>query len=207
MRETALGSVTVIESFHPFQMSDRTASEGVVTGLLRAWGRGDRTALDELIPLVHQQLRQLARRHLARERPGHTIQPTALVNEAYIRLVNQRGMAWRDRSHFLAIAAQLMRYILVDHARRRRYQKRGGSTPPIALDVDVADPRSAGILAIDGALNDLMKIDERKARVVEMRLFGGLSVAESAQLLGVSAETVTRDWRFARAWLQHELRK
>ena len=116
-------------------------------------------------------------------------------------------MAWRDRSHFLAVAAQLMRFILVDHARRRRYQKRGGSTPPIVLDMDIADPRPAGILAIDGALDDLAKIDERKARVVEMRVFGGLSVAESAQLLGVSPETVTRDWRFARAWLQRELGK
>lgn len=188
-------------------MSDRTVPGSAVTGLLHAWSGGDRAALDELIPLVHQQLRQLARRHLARERPGHTIQPTALVNEAYLRLVKQRGMVWQDRSHFLAVAAQLMRFILVDHARRRRYQKRGGSTPPIALDVDVADPRPAGILAIDGALDDLAKIDERKVRVVEMRVFGGLSVAESARLLGVSPETVTRDWRFARAWLRREMEK
>lgn len=188
-------------------MSDRPVSGSAVTGLLHAWSGGDRAALDELIPLVHKQLRQLASRHLARERPGHTIQPTALVNEAYIRLVKERGMAWRDRSHFLAVAAQLMRFILVDHARRRRYKKRGGSRPPVALDVDVADPRPAGILAIDSALEDLAKIDERKARVVEMRVFGGLSVVESAQLLGVSAETVTRDWRFARAWLRRELEK
>jgi RNA polymerase sigma-70 factor (ECF subfamily) len=188
-------------------MSDRADPESTVTGLLHAWSGGDRAALDELIPLVHKQLRQLARRHLARERPGHTMQPTALVNEAYIRLVRERGMAWRDRAHFLAVAAQLMRFILVDHARRHRYKKRGGGTPTVALDIDVEDPRPAGILAIDGALDDLAKIDERKARVVEMRVFGGLSVAESAQLLGVSPETVTRDWRFARAWLQRELGK
>ena len=134
-------------------------------------------------------------------------QPTALVNEAYLRLVNQHGMVWQDRAHFLAVAAQLMRFILVDHARRRRSQKRGGSTPPVALDMDVEDPQPAGILAVDAALDGLAKVDPRKARVVEMRVFGGLTVDESAQLLGVSPETVTRDWRFARAWLRRELAK
>jgi RNA polymerase sigma-70 factor (ECF subfamily) len=182
-------------------------ARGALTELLHAWSGGDRAALDALIPLVHQQLRQLARRHLARERPGHTIQPTALVNEAYIRLVRERGMVWQDRAHFLAVAAQLMRFILVDHARRRRYQKRGGSTETIALEMDVADARPAALLAVDGALDDLAKFDPRKARVVEMRVFGGLTAAESARLLGISPETVNRDWRFARAWLQREMSK
>jgi RNA polymerase sigma-70 factor (ECF subfamily) len=187
-------------------MSDTCSSRhGAVTGLLHRWSGGDRAALDALIPLVHDQLTRVARRSLARERPAHTIQPTALVNEAYIRLVKERGMVWQDRTHFLAVAAQLMRFILVDHARRRQYQKRGGSATRVTLDMDVEDQRPAGILAINGALDDLEKIDPRKVRVVEMRVFGGLTVDESARLLGVSPETIGRDWRFARAWLQREL--
>jgi RNA polymerase sigma factor (TIGR02999 family) len=188
-------------------MDDRPEAERGVTALLHAWNAGDRSAMDAVVPLVHHQLKQLARRHLARERVGHTIQPTALVNEAYLRLVKQHSVLWQDRAHFLAVAAQLMRFILVDHARKRRYQKRGGSTPVVALDIDVEDPRPAGILAVDCALDGLAKVDPRKARVVEMRVFGGLTVDESARLLGVSSETVTRDWRFARAWLQRELAK
>jgi RNA polymerase sigma factor (TIGR02999 family) len=176
-----------------------------VTGLLHAWGRGDPDALNALIPLVHDELRRLARRHLARERPGHTLQPTALVNEAYIRLAKERGIQWNDREHFLAVAAQLMRFILVDHARKRHNQKRGGGAPQVQLDMDVIDARAGDVVAIDQALTDLAKIDERKARVVEMRVFGGLTVEESARLLDVSVETVGRDWRFARAWLQREL--
>jgi len=181
--------------------------EAAVNRLLRDWSGGDPNALEALIPLVHQQLRQLARRHLALERPDHTLQPTALVNEAYLRLVKERGMAWQDRAHFLAVAGQLMRFILVDHARRRRSEKRGGSTLPVPLEIDIADPRPASILAVDQALTDLAKVDPRKAHVVELRVFGGLTADESAQVLGISAETVTRDWRFARAWLRSELER
>ena len=176
-----------------------------VTDFLHAWSGGDRSALDELIPLVHAELKRLARQRLAGERPNHTIQPTALVNEAYVRLAKERGMKWQDRSHFLAVAAQLMRFILVDHARNRRYQKRGGDRQIVALDMDVADMRAESVLRIDQALSDLAKVDERKARVVELRIFAGLSVDESARLLDVSAETIGRDWRFARAWLRREL--
>jgi RNA polymerase sigma factor (TIGR02999 family) len=176
-----------------------------VTDFLRAWSDGDRAALDAVIPLVHAELKNLARRRLARERPNHTIQPTALVNEAYLRLANERGMKWTDRGHFMAVAAQLMRFILVDHARKRRYYKRGGGHEIVALDVDVADVGTESVLRIDHALDDLAKVDARKARVVEMRVFAGLSVDECARLLGVSAETIGRDWKFARAWLQREL--
>jgi RNA polymerase sigma-70 factor, ECF subfamily len=176
-----------------------------VTDFLHAWSGGDREALDAIIPLVHAELKRLARRRLAGERPNHTIQPTALVNEAYLRLRNERGMQWQDRSHFLAVAAQLMRFILVDHARKRRNQKRGGDHEVVALDMDVADVGTEGVLRIDHALTDLAKVDERKARVVELRVFAGLSVDESARLLGVSPETIGRDWKFARAWLQREL--
>jgi RNA polymerase sigma-70 factor (ECF subfamily) len=178
-----------------------------VTDFLRAWNEGDRSALDAVIPLVHAELKVLARRRLAGERPNHTIQPTALVNEAYVRLVNERGMKWQDRAHFLAVAAQLMRFILVDHARKRRYQKRGGGHQIVALEMDVADAGAESVLRIDDALADLAKVDERKARVVEMRVFAGLSVDESARVLGVSPETIGRDWKFARAWLQRELKR
>ena len=187
-------------------MPDSSRPPGApVTDFLRAWSAGDRAALDAVIPLVHAELKKLARRRLAGERPNHTIQPTALVNEAYVRLANERGMHWHDRGHFLAVAAQLMRFILVDHARKRRYQKRGGDQKIVALDMDVADVGAESVLKIDHALSDLAKVDERKARVVEKRVFAGLSLDESARLLGVSAETIGRDWRFARAWLQREL--
>jgi RNA polymerase sigma factor (TIGR02999 family) len=178
-----------------------------VTDFLRAWSGGDRAALDQVIPLVHAELKRLARRRLAGERPNHTIQPTALVNEAYVRLANEHRMQWRDRAHFLAVAAQLMRFILVDHARRRQYQKRGGDREVVVLDMDVADVGTESILRIDDALSGLAKVDQRKARVVELRVFAGLSVDECAQLLGVSPETIGRDWKFARAWLQRELKR
>jgi RNA polymerase sigma factor (TIGR02999 family) len=188
-------------------VTDPDTSEGPVTSLLRAWSDGDRSALDQLMPLVHHELKRLARRHLARERRDHTIQATALVNEAFVRLANERAMRWQDRAHFLAVASQLMRFILVDYARRRLYAKRGGGVETLTLDaaLDVDDGRGPAILAIDDALSDLAKTDPRKARVVEMRLFGGLTVEESALVLEVSPETVMRDWRFARAWLQQAL--
>jgi RNA polymerase sigma-70 factor (ECF subfamily) len=207
MREVAPGSVIRGKiSADPRKMTDSSRSaDAPVTDFLHAWSGGDREALDAVIPLVHHELKRLARRRLARERPNHTIQPTALVNEAYVRLVNERGMKWRDRAHFMAVAAQLMRFILVDHARRRHYQKRGGGLQLVALDMDVADAGEESVLRVDQALSDLAKVDERKARVVELRVFGGLSVDESARLLGVSVETIGRDWKFARAWLQREL--
>jgi RNA polymerase sigma factor (TIGR02999 family) len=210
MRERVYGSVIGVLEFRRSLsgMTDSSRSPSApVTDFLHAWSGGDRAALDAVIPLVHAELKRLARRRLAGERPNHTIQPTALVNEAYMRLANERGMKWQDRSHFLAVAAQLMRFILVDHARKRRYQKRGGDREIVPLDMDVADVGAESVLRIDRAISDLAKVDERKARVVEMRVFAGLSVDESARLLGVSAETIGRDWRFARAWLQRELKR
>ena len=178
-----------------------------VTELLTAWSDGDRSALDALIPLVHDDLKRLARRFMARERTGHTLQPTALVHEAYVRLAGERAMRWQNRAHFLGVAAQLMRFILVDAARRRRIPRRGGDLRRVSFDeaLVVADDRPDSLLALDEALSRLARIDGRKARVAEMRLFGGCSVEESAEALDVSAVTVMRDWRFAKAWLQREL--
>jgi RNA polymerase sigma-70 factor, ECF subfamily len=175
--------------------------------LLDAWSQGDRAALDALTPLVHDDLKRLARRHLTRERADHTIQPTALVNEAFLRLAGERRMRCEDRAHFLAVAAKLMRFILVDYARRRRLQRRGGGVVHISLDPDleVADKAAPSVIAVDEALSSLAKLDQRKAQVVELRVFAGLTCEESARLLSVSPGTVARDWRFARAWLRREL--
>jgi len=178
-----------------------------VTALLTAWSRGDRSALDALVPLVHDDLKRLARRLMAGERSGHTLQPTALVHEAYVRLAGERAMRWQNRAHFLAVAAQLMRFILVDHARRRRISRRGGDLRRVSFDAAlvVTDDQPAVLIALDHALSELAKTDERKARVAEMRLFGGSSVEETAEVLGVSGVTVMRDWRLAKAWLQRQL--
>jgi RNA polymerase sigma factor (TIGR02999 family) len=178
-----------------------------VARLLEAWNAGDRSALDGLLPLVHSDLKRMARRLMSRERTGHTLQPTALVHEAYVRLAGERGMQWQNRAHFLAVTAQLMRFILVDHARRRGVAKRGGDLRRVSIDdVLLVSPDAPGdLLALDEALEALAANDPRKAKVVEMRLFGGLSVEESAAVLGVSGITVMRDWRFARAWLQQRL--
>jgi RNA polymerase sigma factor (TIGR02999 family) len=175
--------------------------------LLVAWGRGDQAALDQLIPLVHAELRRLARRQMSRERPGHTLQATALVNEAYLRLIDLRRVRWQDRAHFFAVSARLMRRILVDFARSRGYQKRGGGVPPVALDEALLLAREAGrdLVALDDALEALAALDARKSQVVELRFFGGLSVEESAEALHVSPDTVMRDWKLARVWLQREL--
>ncbi len=177
-----------------------------VTELLVAWSDGDPEALDKLLPLVEAELRRLAHRHMRRERAGHMLQTTALVNEAYLRLVDQREVHWRNRAHFFALAAQMMRRILIDHARKLAYAKHGGGVTHVPLDEAVlTDERAAELVALDEALSELAKIDRRKARVVELRYFGGLGVDEVAEVLKVSSDTVTREWRRARAWLHREL--
>jgi RNA polymerase sigma-70 factor (ECF subfamily) len=188
-------------------MSD-SSPEGV-TRLLHAWGQGKESALNELLPLVHQELRRLARRYMFGERQGHTLQTTALVNEAYLRLLGSQKVNWQNRAHFFAISAQLMRRILVDAARARAYQKRGGDTPKITLDEALIRPEERGrdLIALDDALKALDAVDARKSKVVELRFFGGLSVDETAEVLSVSPETVHRDWRLAKAWLQREMTK
>ena len=178
------------------------------TGLLLKWGHGDEGALERLIPLVHQELHRIARRCMAGEAAGHSLQATALVNEAYIRLVDGKSVQWHDRAHFLAVSARVMRHILVDHARARRYQKRGGLAAKVSFDeaLVVTDEPSVDLVALDDALQALAKFDERKSRVVEMRFFGGLSVEETAAALKVSPATVMGDWRLAKAWLKREMR-
>jgi RNA polymerase sigma-70 factor, ECF subfamily len=178
-----------------------------ITHLLRAWSDGDDAALAELVPLVESELRRLAAGYMGRERPGHTLQPTALVNETFLRLLDAQGVAWQDRGHFLGIAARLMRRVLVDHARSRGRHKRGGDYDQVPLDEGIAAaPRlDFNLLALDRALEALALVDERKARVVEMRFFGGLTVDETAGALQVSADTVKRDWRLAKIWLLRHL--
>jgi RNA polymerase sigma factor (TIGR02999 family) len=178
-----------------------------VTDLLLAWGNGDRAALDELLPIIHQELRRLARLQMRRERENHTLQTTALVNEAFLRLVDLRRIGWQDRSHFLALSARLMRRILVDHARSRGYQKRGGGVAIVTFDAALlpSPGRGANVVALDDALHDLARLDARKSQVVELRFFGGLSVAETAAALDISPETVMRDWRFAKVWLLRQI--
>jgi RNA polymerase sigma-70 factor (ECF subfamily) len=179
---------------------------GEVSGLLRAWSDGDRDALDRLTPIVYAELHRLARGYMKRERPGHSLQATALVNEAYMRLVDYKGMHWQNRAHFFAVSAQLMRRILVEHARRHNL-KRGGNVPHVSLDdaVIVGGDRDADLVLLDEAMNTLAQFDARKAQVVEMRFFGGLSVDETAEVLKVSPVTVMRDWSTAKAWLYREL--
>ncbi|HKE28311.1 MAG TPA: ECF-type sigma factor [Bryobacteraceae bacterium] len=176
--------------------------------LLRAWSEGDQNALRKLTPIVYAELRRLARRCLRGEHPDHSLQTTALVNEAYVRLVDYKRMQWHDRAHFFAVSAQLMRRILVEHARRRNL-KRGGGIPHVALDeaaiVGAAPDTEAGFIALDHALNKLGKLDARKVQVVEMRFFGGLSVEETAEVLKVSTVTVKRDWKIAKLWLYRQL--
>ena len=184
----------------------RTPPQGEVSGLLRAWSEGDQNALEQLTPIVYDELHRLARRYMKRERPGHSLQTTALVNEAYMRLVDYRHMQWQNRAHFFAVAAQSMRRILVEHARRHNL-KRGGGVQHVSLEqaAVVGGDEEANLMALDDAMNALARIDPRKVRVVEMRFFAGLSVEETAEVLKVSAITVKRDWRAARAWLFREL--
>ena len=180
-----------------------------VTKLLRAWGQGEQTALDELLPIVHQELRRLARRCMFGERLGHTLQTTALVNEAYLRLVNSRRVNWQNRAHFFALSAQLMRRILVDSARAHRSKKRGAGVSKVTLDEARIGPqeKSQDLVALDDALKVLAEVDARKSRVVELRFFGGLSAEETAEILKVSPDTVLRDWKLAKAWLKREIGK
>lgn len=185
------------------------APPGEVTELLLAWSQGDGRALDRLVPLVYDELRRLARHHMRCERPGHALQTTALVHEAYLRLVNQRSVRWQNRAQFFGVAAQLMRRILVDHARALHSAKRGSGVPtlPLSEEATLSPERAEEIVVVDEALRRLKEIEPRKSRVVELRFFGGLSVEEAAEVLGTSPVTVARDWRAARAWLYHEIRK
>ena len=186
----------------------RAAPPEPVTDLLLAWGQGDDSALDRLIPLVRVELHRLARRHMRREHTGHTLQTTALVNEAYLRLVDLGRVRWQDRAHFFAMSARLMRRILVDHARSRQFVKRGGGARRIPFaEALVSVERNVDFVELDEALRRLADLDPRKGQVVEMRFFAGLSVEETATALGVSPVTVMRDWRVARAWLFKELRR
>jgi RNA polymerase sigma factor (TIGR02999 family) len=179
------------------------------TELLLAWGRGDAAALDRLIPLVHDELRRLAGHYMRRERPDHTLQPTALVNEVYLRLIEVNQIRWQNRAHFFAMSARLMRRILIDAARAQRSEKRGGDVVPVPLDdaLTVSADRTEYLLALDDALNALESRYPRKARVVELRYFGGLTTEEAAESLGISPDSVKRDWRFAKLWLLKQLTK
>lgn len=180
---------------------------GEITQLLLDWSSGDREAFDRLAPLVYDELRNLAHRYMRRERPGHTLQTTALVNEAYIRLIDQKSVRWQNRAHFFAIAAGMMRRILVDYARRRLYEKRGGDAHQVSLDeaAVLAPERAADLVAIDEALMSLAAHDPRKSEIVTLRFFGGLSIEEVAEVLAISRTTVQREWRAAKAWLYHAL--
>ncbi len=178
-----------------------------VTQLLKAWSSGEEQALDQLIPLVYTELRRLAHRYMGGEREAHTLQSTALVHEAYERLVDLKDVTWQNRAHFFAVSAQMMRRILVDYARARRYSKRGGEWQRVPLDEAIAvfGDRKTDVVALDDALHALAAMDPRKSRIVEMRYFGGLSIKETAEVLEVSEETVQRDWRLAKVWLLREL--
>ena len=179
------------------------------TELLRAWSQGDESARERLIPLLYDELHRLARRYMRQERPDHTLQATALVNEAYLRLINVNRVEWRNRTHFLALAAEMMRRILIESARSRHRQKRGGGAIRVSIDElgELPEPQGCNLVALSDALSELAMFDARMSQVVELRFFGGLSVEETADVLNVSPETVTRDWKTAKAWLVRELRQ
>ena len=184
------------------------ADPGDVTGLLLAWGKGDEAAFQQLVPLVERELHRIAKRCMAGERAGHSLQATALVNEAYLRLIDVQQIKWQDRAHFLAMSARLMRRILVDWARSKQYQKRGGGAVKVTMDegLAVVGERGQDLVALDDALQALAQFDERKSKVIELRFFGGLSVEETAEVLKISVDTVMRDWKLAKAWLLREMR-
>jgi RNA polymerase sigma factor (TIGR02999 family) len=179
-----------------------------VTRLLKAWSGGDRQALEDLLPVVQAEVRKLARSYLRRERADHTLQPTALVNEAYMRLIDQRNVQWQNRAHFFGIAAQMMRRVLVDHARMRQAEKRGSGEAALVLDdsIQVID-RNLDFVAVDDALKALAQLDPRQAKIVELRFFGGLSIEETAEVIQLSPATVKREWASARVWLRRELER
>ncbi len=185
-----------------------TFSQKNVTGLLLEWQQGDSAAFDKLTPLVYEELRRMAHRYMQQERAGHTLQTTALVNEAYVRLVGQQKIEWQSRAHFFAVTAQVMRHVLIDHARQRHYAKRGGGAQHVSLgDASLmTQERAAELVALDEALDELAQLDPRKGRVVELRYFGGLSLEETAEVLKVSLMTVRRDWRAAKAWLYRRMK-
>jgi RNA polymerase sigma-70 factor (ECF subfamily) len=185
------------------------SSQIEVTQLLLDWGNGDKAALDKLVPVVYQELRRLAGYYMRRERPGHTLQTSALVNEAYMRLVDYKQMRWQSRAHFFAVAAQAMRRILVEHARKRHFAKRGGGAVQVSLDeaATVSEKQAADLIALDDALTSLEAIDPRKSRIVELRYIGGLNIEETAEVLGISPATVQREWRAAKAWLYREIKE
>jgi RNA polymerase sigma-70 factor, ECF subfamily len=180
-----------------------------ITERLIAWGAGDRAALDQLLPVVYQELRRMAGNYLRQENPGHTLQPTALVHEAWLRLIDQARVDWRNRAQFFGVAAQMMRRILVDHAKAKHREKRGGDAVKLSLDdvINLSRERAADLIALDDALDELTRVDERKSRVVELRYFGGFTIEEIAQILEVSPETVMRDWKLAKAWLYQQIRQ
>ncbi|HEX6042902.1 MAG TPA: sigma-70 family RNA polymerase sigma factor [Pyrinomonadaceae bacterium] len=186
---------------------DPPRQEHEITQLLAAWTEGNQSALDELYPLVYDELHRLARRYMSRERKGHTLQTTALINEAYVRLVDQKNVQWANRSHFFAISAQIMRRILIDHARRHSYAKRGGGARQVSLDetATMAQGDFSEVLRLDEALKSLAQLDPRRSQVVELRYFGGLNNEEIAGVLNISENTVIRDWNMARAWLHRQL--
>jgi len=185
----------------------QTPRQHEITELLAEWREGNQSALDELYPLVYNELHRLARRYMSRERKGHTLQTTALINEAYVRLIDQKNVHWANRSHFFAISAQIMRRILIDHARRHAYAKRGGGAKQVSLEdvATVASDQSRELLRLDEALKSLAELDPRRSQVVELRYFGGLNNEEIAGVLQISENTVTRDWNMARAWLYQQL--
>jgi RNA polymerase sigma-70 factor (ECF subfamily) len=178
-----------------------------VTQLLIEWSNGDKAALDKLMPLIHEELQRLAHHYMSRERPGHTLQTTALIDEAYLRLINRKDVHWQNRAHFFAIAAQVMRSILVDHARSHAYAKRGGGARKIAFEdaMLVTQERAAEVVALDDALKALASFDPQQSRIVELRFFGGLTIEETAEAMGLSPATIKREWTSAKAWLYHEV--
>ena len=184
-----------------------TPSPHEISQLLHAWGEGDASAFDRLMSIVYDELRRMARRHMARQSPDHTLQTTALINEAWLRLIDWKRVSWQNRAHFFGVSARLMRYILVDFARTRKQQKRGGRAPHVPLDeaAAVSADRSEDLVALDDALNALAKYDARKCQIVEMRFFGGLSVNETAEAMGLAPVTIIREWNKAKAWLYQEL--
>jgi RNA polymerase sigma-70 factor, ECF subfamily len=186
-----------------------TPSPKELTQLLVDWSNGDQEAINILMPLVYEELRRLARNYMRRERPGHSLQTSALINEVYLRLIDQKNISWKNRAHFFGISARLMRQILVDHARSHKYAKRGGDMLKVPLDeaADIGEKRASDIVALDDALKSLAVIDEQQCHIVELRFFGGLTIEETAEVLGLSHATIEREWSMARAWLRREMKR